>query len=196
MLIRVFAFWWCITISLQDDLTPYYHEVEINPGLVSVKSKEVVFIKEKWSIATSVNTEFIKSTTKLGRAELELIRDAYSLVRKYNETIVHMISMVDIGIRGLAGVINNLRKSELFYDLTISPRGEEYHVPPTSYMLRDHKEISAIMTRLPEDQVETMPGDRPNTCIIENDYARESFDIEKNFEILRGKVAKGFIRRV
>ena len=35
-----------------------------------------------------------------------------------------------------------------------------------------------------------MPGDRPNTCIIENDYARESFDIKKNFEILRGKVAK------
>ena len=129
MLIRVFAFWWSITISLQDYLTPYYHEVEINPGLVFVKSKEVVFIKEKWSIATSVNTEFIKSTTKLGRAVLELIRDAYALVRKYNETIVHMMSMVNIEIRGLAGVINNLRKSELFYDLTISPRGRSitYH---------------------------------------------------------------------
>ena len=68
---------------------PYYHEVEVNPELIFVKSKEVVFIKEKWSIATSVNIEFIKSTTKLGRAELELIRDAYSLIAEYNNTIAH-----------------------------------------------------------------------------------------------------------
>ena len=131
----------CILVehNRQDDLTPYYHEIEINPGLVFVQSKEVVFIKEKWSIARSVNTEFIKSTTKLGRAELELIRDAYALVRKYNETIVHMMSMVDIEIRGLAGVINNLRKSELFYDHTISPRGEDY----------DYDYYYAMITRRP-----------------------------------------------
>ena len=179
-----------IKISSQEDLTPYYHEVDVNPGLVFVKAKEVVFIKEKWSIATSVNTEFIKSTTKLSRAELELIRDAYFLVRKHNDTIAHMKNMVDIEIRGLAEVIQKLRKSELFYDLTISPRGEEYHVPPASYMLRDHNEISAIMTRLREDRVETMPGDRPNTCMIENDYALESFDIQKKFDMLHAKVAK------
>ena len=72
ILIRICAVWWYIKISSQEDLTPYYHEVDVNPGLVFVKAKEVVFIKEKWSIATSVSTEFIKSTTKLSRAELEL----------------------------------------------------------------------------------------------------------------------------
>ena len=77
-----------------------------------------------------------------------------------------MISVVGIEMRSLAEVINNLRKSELFYDLVISPRGEEYNVPSTSYVIQNFKEISAIMIRLREDKVDTRPGDRPNTCII------------------------------
>ena len=111
MLVRVCALLLCISNSHQDDFTPYYHEIDIHPGLVFVQAKEIVFIKEKWSVARSVNTEFVKFITKLGRADLELIRNAYVLLRKPNSTIVHMVSMVDIELRSLAEVINNLRKT-------------------------------------------------------------------------------------
>ena len=93
-------------------------------------------------------------------------------------------------MHGLNEITKNLKKSELFYDLVVIPRGVEYHVPPTSYVLENYREISDLMSKLREDKVGISPGVRANSCIIENDYAREALIIQNEFGALHKAISK------
>ena len=117
--------------TVSYELLPYYHAVEENPGLVFAKSKEIVFIKEKRSVMTAINTSFIKSIAIEGRAQLAILKGAYSRMRNLNDTAVQYINTLNVELDSLESLIGNLRKSELFYELVVIPRGEDYHVLPT-----------------------------------------------------------------
>ena len=106
-------------------------------------------------------------------------------MKKPNDTAVQYINTLNIELDSLESLIANLRKSESFYELVVIPRGEDYHVPPTSYILQNHKEISNSMHQLRENKLDIMPGERETTCFIENDYATESTAIELELKIVK-----------
>ena len=127
---------------------------------------------------TAINTSFIKSTASEGRTQLAILEGVYSRMRNPKDTAVQYINTLNIELDSLDSLIANLRKSESFYELVVIPRGEDYHVPPTSYILQNHKEISNSMHKLRENKLDIMPGEKETTCFIENDYAKESSAIE------------------
>ena len=73
-------------------------------------------------MAKSVNMEFIKSAAELGREEVNRARKVYlSTLRKSNSTVEHVFKIIEL--HGLDEITKNLKKSELFYDLVVIPRG-------------------------------------------------------------------------
>ena len=90
-------------------------------------------------MATSVKTEFIKSTAELGKEEADRLQQIYvSNLRKSNSTVDHVFKIIDIELHSLGEIIKNLKKSESFYDLVIRyTKGGG--VSCTAYKLRPRK---------------------------------------------------------